>query len=492
MNENKKSGMNSWVIGIFGLLVGVFIGLVVLGWWLWPVQWVNGTYEILAPELQEDFLRAAIDSYTLRPDEALANQRYDGLGENGPYILGQISEDPGEISPEDIEGFAAAVGASDAIENPPQAPAAPVSPQLPTGRLITQPMLAGVCVVGLLILLAILILFIVSRRGKKKTAPVEPIETPPPMESGAVPIEEAAVVAAAEQADQVPEWLKEPSPEGEGIIEEPTQQEEILEEPPMMGEAAETSLSDEDIAEITSSKLGVAGEEDLAPDFLSDVLPAAAIAGAGVVAASALSGGEEEGEGVLETQGEMEEEYPPEMDTLVAGAVVKTANEVTESKVEAAPEAEFEAAAEIEETQEEVHAKFGQDIESVMGIGPAYGAKLRQAGIAAPLLLLRNGSTTKGRQQIAAATEISEKLILKWVNYVDLYRIKGVSEAYAELLEATGVDTVPELAMRNPKNLHAKILEVIEQKRIYREPPAIEMVESWVAQAKKLPRAIQY
>jgi predicted flap endonuclease-1-like 5' DNA nuclease len=107
-------------------------------------------------------------------------------------------------------------------------------------------------------------------------------------------------------------------------------------------------------------------------------------------------------------------------------------------------------------------------------------------------LLLRNGSTTKGRQQIAEAADISEKMILKWVNYVDLYRIKGVSEAYAELLEAAGVDTVPELAARNPKNLHAKILDVIEQKRIYREPPELSMVESWVAQAKKLPRAIQY
>jgi len=36
------------------------------------------------------------------------------------------------------------------------------------------------------------------------------------------------------------------------------------------------------------------------------------------------------------------------------------------------------------ETQEEVHAKFGQDIESVMGIGPVFGGKLRELASTAP------------------------------------------------------------------------------------------------------------
>jgi predicted flap endonuclease-1-like 5' DNA nuclease len=106
--------------------------------------------------------------------------------------------------------------------------------------------------------------------------------------------------------------------------------------------------------------------------------------------------------------------------------------------------------------------------------------------------LLRNGASANGRQKIAEDTGISERLILKCVNLVDLYRIKGVSEGYAELLEAAGVDTVPEMATRNPNNLHAKLLEVIQEKRVYRTPPELSDVESWVAQAKKLPRAIHY
>jgi predicted flap endonuclease-1-like 5' DNA nuclease len=478
MNDNKKIGISSWAFGLFGLLIGVFIGLVVLGWWLWPVQWVNGSFEILSQGLQEDYLRASIDSYTLQPDAELANQRYGNLGDNGPYTLGQISADPGAQSPEAIDGFAAAVGASDVIQNPPTAPAVPAAPELAAGRLITQPLIAGVCVVILLILLALLILFILTRRGKKEAAPVAPSEIPPAVETAAVS-EEAPVLAATERTEDVPEWLQEAAPEGEEVGAEPSQEELVP-----TGEE-EASLSDEEIAEITSSKLAGAEEEDRFPDFLSEGMPAAAVAGAGVVAAALAR---DEGEGELEEEAPVvsEDEHPGVMDTLVVGAAAEQAGEEVESAEEA------EEVAEVEETQEEVHAKFGQDIESVMGIGPVYGEKLRQAGISAPLLLLRNGSTPRGRQKIADESEISEKMILKWVNYVDLYRIKGVSEAYAELLEASGVDTVPELATRNPKNLHAKILEVIEQKRIYREPPELSMVESWVAQAKKLPRAIQY
>src|SRR5512139_1793055 len=101
MSENKKTGMGGWGSGLFGFLAGLFIGLVVLGWWLWPVQWTGGTYEILSPGLQEDFLRAAIDSYALTPDDALANRRYDGLGQYGPSTLGAISAEPGAQSVSD-------------------------------------------------------------------------------------------------------------------------------------------------------------------------------------------------------------------------------------------------------------------------------------------------------------------------------------------------------------------------------------------------------
>ncbi|HDQ05625.1 MAG TPA: DUF4332 domain-containing protein, partial [Candidatus Bathyarchaeota archaeon] len=74
----------------------------------------------------------------------------------------------------------------------------------------------------------------------------------------------------------------------------------------------------------------------------------------------------------------------------------------------------------------------------------------------------------------------------------DLMRIKGVGEEYSDLLEEAGVDTVVELAQRNPDNLYAKLLEVNEEKNLVRRLPNLEDVTSWVNQAKTLPRKIEY
>jgi hypothetical protein len=98
----------------------------------------------------------------------------------------------------------------------------------------------------------------------------------------------------------------------------------------------------------------------------------------------------------------------------------------------------------------------------------------------------------KGREQIAERCEINEKLILKWVNMCDLFRIKGVAGQYAELLEAAGVDTVKELRHRNPGNLSEKMREINQQKRLVRAVPSIKSIESWVEQAAKLPAAVHY
>ncbi|NLW72464.1 MAG: DUF4332 domain-containing protein, partial [Chloroflexi bacterium] len=87
---------------------------------------------------------------------------------------------------------------------------------------------------------------------------------------------------------------------------------------------------------------------------------------------------------------------------------------------------------------------------------------------------------------------ISGALILEWVNHADLYRIKGVAQEYSDLLEEAGVDTVVELSKRVPANLHKKILEVNEAKKLVRRPPSESMVADWVAQAKDLPRVITY
>ncbi len=132
------------------------------------------------------------------------------------------------------------------------------------------------------------------------------------------------------------------------------------------------------------------------------------------------------------------------------------------------------------------------NLEEIEGVGPVYASKLQQAGVPNTDALLSMGSTPRGRKEIAAKSGITETLILEWVNHVDLFRIKGVGEEYADLLEEAGVDTVVELATRRADNLTAKLADVNEQKKLVRLLPLQSQVGDWIAQAKQLPRVIKY
>jgi len=128
----------------------------------------------------------------------------------------------------------------------------------------------------------------------------------------------------------------------------------------------------------------------------------------------------------------------------------------------------------------------------IEGIGEAFEKKLNAAGLFSVQDLLEKGATPKGRKDIAAKTGISDALILKWANRADLFRIKGIGEEYSDLLEAAGVDTIPELAQRKADNLYLKLVEVNEAKKLVRKLPAQSQIKNWVDQAKKLPRLLTY
>jgi predicted flap endonuclease-1-like 5' DNA nuclease len=131
-------------------------------------------------------------------------------------------------------------------------------------------------------------------------------------------------------------------------------------------------------------------------------------------------------------------------------------------------------------------------IVDIEGVGDAYAAKLKSADCKSVEKLLEKGATPKGRAEIAKATGISDKLILKFCNHADLFRIKGVAGQYAELLEAAGVDTVVELGKRKPENLHAAMVATNAEKKLVRLVPGLPAVTAWIAEAKSLPRIMKY
>ncbi|RRD90682.1 DUF4332 domain-containing protein [Bacteroides heparinolyticus] len=131
-------------------------------------------------------------------------------------------------------------------------------------------------------------------------------------------------------------------------------------------------------------------------------------------------------------------------------------------------------------------------IVEIEGVGEVYAEKLKAEGIDTVEALLEKCSKPAGRKALAEATGISPKLILKWTNHADLFRIKGVGPQFAELLEAAGVDTVKEFRHRVPENLQKRLEEVNEQKNLCNRVPSVSEVEKMVEQAKQLPPALEY
>lgn len=131
-------------------------------------------------------------------------------------------------------------------------------------------------------------------------------------------------------------------------------------------------------------------------------------------------------------------------------------------------------------------------IKDIEGIGASFGAKLKKAGISTTEALLKQGATPKGREELSKKSGIGTAQILKWVNHADLFRVKGVGPQYAELLEAAGVDSIPELAQRKPENLILTLEQTNKKKKLVRNLPVESQVKEWVGQAKKMSKLVKH
>lgn len=131
-------------------------------------------------------------------------------------------------------------------------------------------------------------------------------------------------------------------------------------------------------------------------------------------------------------------------------------------------------------------------IVEIEGVGDVYAEKLVAAGINKVSELLEKCAAPKGRKELAEATGISEKLILRWTNHADLFRINGVGPQFAELLEAAGVDTVKEFRHRVAENLQPKLAELNEARHICGRTPAVAELQKMIDQAKELEPKMTY
>ncbi len=111
---NKSSLLPAGIAGAVAFVIGVIFGLVVLGWWLWPVQWVDASPADLQKDYQVSYLQMAIEAYALTGDATTAQQRFAALGENGPALLETLAKNPPlQLDAFIIGEFAQAVGQAD-------------------------------------------------------------------------------------------------------------------------------------------------------------------------------------------------------------------------------------------------------------------------------------------------------------------------------------------------------------------------------------------
>ena len=109
MDKIRELLKNPIYAGAVGLVVGVLFGLVVLGWWIFPVNWVNASPQNLRPDSQQEYLKMAIQSFAVDTNIQAAQQHWKDLGPNADNILAQLQSSNGKVPIAQETAFLAAI-----------------------------------------------------------------------------------------------------------------------------------------------------------------------------------------------------------------------------------------------------------------------------------------------------------------------------------------------------------------------------------------------
>jgi predicted flap endonuclease-1-like 5' DNA nuclease len=127
-------------------------------------------------------------------------------------------------------------------------------------------------------------------------------------------------------------------------------------------------------------------------------------------------------------------------------------------------------------------------LEEIPQLIPAADAqRLKAVGVTTTFQLLERAADPKQRKQLAQQARVADKTLGDWVQMADIMRIKGVGPDVGRLLGAAGVHTVAQLKTQDPAKLEDEIMKVNSKQHLSENPPSVEHLQAWIAQAQTLP-----
>jgi len=195
MDEIRKQFDKPLVVGLVGFFIGAIFGLVVLGWWLWPVNWTDAAARDLRADAKEEYMRMMVESYAVTHDAAQAKSRWTELQPGAEQVMEQLAK-------KDPQLVGAITKFQEAIEATPPPSGTETQPATGGGGMNPYLLIAGLCVVIVFVVVAVAgFLFLRNRQsggggisfGRRSTQPAQQPESEEDLEAyGGYPTDQRA------------------------------------------------------------------------------------------------------------------------------------------------------------------------------------------------------------------------------------------------------------------------------------------------------------
>ncbi|RPH62805.1 MAG: hypothetical protein EHM81_01460 [Chloroflexi bacterium] len=158
------------LIGLVAFVIGLALGLA-YAWGVDPVKWVDQPISATRADLQDEYLRMAIDSFRVNADADLALKRFKDVGSNAPQVFQDIKQRPRKLDSGAISQFEQMLNQKNAFA---EAAAAATPAPAKTGTSMFQvALIIGGLVAVAGVAVAAFYLFRTSRRAPEDMTPAQ-------------------------------------------------------------------------------------------------------------------------------------------------------------------------------------------------------------------------------------------------------------------------------------------------------------------------------